>query len=106
MRIGLLVLIIALLFTPSVICQTAEITPGDNLVVEGIPTIPAALAEELSRYQTRSATLLDWHPSGREMLIRTRFGDTAQVPLVKSPVGSRQHLPLLTHPLSPPPHHP
>src|SRR5258708_26525486 len=102
MRIGLLVLIIALLFTPSVICQTAEITPGDNLVVEGIPTIPAALAEELSRYQTRSATLLDWHPSGREMLIRTRFGDTAQVHLVKSPGGALEPISLSSAPPPPP----
>lgn len=100
MRSVALALLIPFLFAQSVITQTGEITPGDNLVVEGIPKIPAPLAEELSRYQTRSSTLLDWHPSRREMLISTRFGDTAQVHVVKSPGGYRKQLTFFADPVS------
>lgn len=85
-------LVTLFLFANLGFAQTGEITPGDNLVIEGIPRIPASLAEELDRYQSRTATLLDWHPVRREMLIRTRFGDTEQVHLVKSPGGARRQL--------------
>ncbi|MDQ3684781.1 MAG: prolyl oligopeptidase family serine peptidase [Acidobacteriota bacterium] len=70
--------------------QEAETAPGDNLVVEGIPRIPASLAEEVSHYtRGRNAGLLSWHPMRREMLIATRFADTAQVHQVSFPGGAR-----------------
>ncbi|MCA1626400.1 MAG: hypothetical protein LC742_00305 [Acidobacteria bacterium] len=75
-----------------VAAQTGEIVPGDNLIIEGVPKIPASLAAEIDRYQSRTATLLDWHPSRREMLIRTRFADTAQIHLVEFPGGARRQL--------------
>lgn len=69
------------------------VTPGDNLVVEGIPPIPAAVAETVARYTDyRTASLQSWHPTRREMLISTRFGDTNQVHLVKMPGGARTQL--------------
>jgi dipeptidyl aminopeptidase/acylaminoacyl peptidase len=69
------------------------LVPGDNLVVEGIPKIPAALAEELNRYsEIRSATLASWHPTNREMLINTRFADTPQIHQVSFPGGARTQL--------------
>lgn len=69
------------------------ITPGDNLVVEGIPPIPASLADEVDRYtEFRSASISSWHPTRREMLISTRFGETNQVHLVKMPGGARTQL--------------
>ncbi|QDU23139.1 S9 family peptidase [Urbifossiella limnaea] len=69
------------------------LAPGDNLIVDGIPPIPAALAEQVKRYtESRSATLLDWHPTRREMLVSTRFGQTAQVHRVKMPGGARTQL--------------
>ncbi len=94
------VLLIAFLFAQSLIAQTGEIAPGENLVIEGIPRIPGSVAEEMLRYQTRSATMLTWHPLRREMLIRTRFGDTEQVHLVKSPGGSRRQLTFFADPVS------
>ncbi|MGH9364084.1 MAG: S9 family peptidase [Thermoanaerobaculia bacterium] len=76
--------------------QTAEtpvIKPGDNLVVEGVPPIPAALAEEVCRYtELRSAGFSSWHPTRREMLIGTRFGNTTQTHLVKFPGGARTQM--------------
>jgi dipeptidyl aminopeptidase/acylaminoacyl peptidase len=73
--------------------QTPNITPSDNLVVEGIPPIPTTLVESVERYTNfRSASLSNWHPQRREMLISTRFGDTPQVHLVKRPLGARKQI--------------
>src|SRR5438270_12048682 len=71
----------------------AVVRPGENLVIENIPAIPAAIAEKANQYgEFRSAGLLDWDPTRREMLISTRFGDVPQVHLVKMPGGARAQL--------------
>jgi Tol biopolymer transport system component/dienelactone hydrolase len=73
--------------------QEAVVAPNENLVVEGIPPIPASLAEKADRYTNfRSGSFLSWHPSRREMLITTRFGDTFQIHEVKSPGAARTQL--------------
>jgi dipeptidyl aminopeptidase/acylaminoacyl peptidase len=73
--------------------QDGEIVPNENLVAEGIPKIPASLAESVARYsEFRSAFFASWHPTQREMLIETRFADTNQVHLVKFPGGARTQL--------------
>jgi hypothetical protein len=77
------------------------ITPGltntvpENLVVEGIPAIPAALQAEAGRYlDFRSAAFQGWHPQRREMIILTRFADTPQLHWVAAPgVGSSRFSP-------------
>jgi dipeptidyl aminopeptidase/acylaminoacyl peptidase len=72
------------------------IAPPENLVVEGIPSIPAALVETVDRYtEFRAASLSSWHPIDREMLIATRFSDTPQVHQVKFPLGSRKQITFL-----------
>jgi dipeptidyl aminopeptidase/acylaminoacyl peptidase len=69
------------------------LTPGDNLVLENIPPIPTKIAEDTARYdEFRSSTLFGWHPTRREILIGTRFGDTAQVHSVAMPGGARRQL--------------
>ncbi len=74
----------------------SSLAPGENLVLENIPAIPADLADVLSRYsEIRSASVANWHPSKREMLILTRFADTPQVHLVKMPGGARTQLTFL-----------
>ena len=56
--------------------QPAVVRPGENLVLENIPPIPLAIAEKANQYgEFRSATLLDWNPVKREMLVSTRFAD-------------------------------
>jgi len=76
-----------------VAAQTEAIAPNENLVVEGIPKIPASLAEAVGRYsEFRAAGFTSWHPTKREMLIATRFADTAQVHQVKFPGGARTQL--------------
>lgn len=82
-----------LIWTPLIVAQPATIAPGDNLVAQGIPALPASLAEAVDRYtHFRSAALDDWHPTQRAMLINTRFGDTSQLHLVKMPGGARTQL--------------
>src|SRR5260221_413295 len=69
------------------------IRPGDNLVVENIPSIPAAIAEKAFQYgEVRTAGLQDWDPARREMLIVTRFADVPQIHMVKMAGGSRTQL--------------
>ena len=94
MKRTLRLLVAFLLVVPSVAGQRAAvIAPADNLVVEGVPAIPAQLSEDVRRYtEFRSAGLAGWHPTRREMLIGTRFGDTNQIHLVKTPGGARTQL--------------
>jgi dipeptidyl aminopeptidase/acylaminoacyl peptidase len=73
--------------------QPAVLKPADNLVVENIPPVPAAIAEKANQYgEFRSATLQDWNPTKREMLIGTRFADVPQIHMVKMPGGDRTQL--------------
>jgi len=73
--------------------QSEEVTPNENLVADGIPKIPASLAESVGRYsEFRTAAFTSWHPSRREMLVETRFADTNQVHQVKFPGGARTQL--------------
>ncbi len=89
LRLAVLLLVAATLL----VAQSGEIVPGDNLVVEGVPKIPTTVAEAVGRYtEFRSASLQSWHPTKREMLISTRFGDTAQIHRVKFPGGDRSQL--------------
>lgn len=71
----------------------STIRPGDNLVLENIPEVPASLAEKANQYgEFRSASFQDWHPERREMLIGTRFGDAPQVHMLKMAGGARTQL--------------
>jgi len=81
------------IFSVLAFAQAADILPADNLVTDEIPSIPAAIAATTMRYtEFRRATLRDWHPSERSMLITTRFADTSQVHEVKFPGGARSQL--------------
>ena len=69
------------------------VAPPDSLVAENIPPIPASVAESVGRYtEFRAAQFRSWHPTKREMLIRTRFADTLQVHRVRMPLGARQQV--------------
>jgi Tol biopolymer transport system component len=73
--------------------EPAVVRPGENFVTENVPPIPAAIAEKANQYgEFRSASLLDWDPVKREMLISTRFADVPQIHLVKMPGGARTQL--------------
>ncbi len=93
MKRSLVALLLVVCLFDVAAAQEQEIAPGENLVVEGLPKIPASLAETVGRYTDfRSASLASWHPERREILINTRFGDTTQIHQVKMPGGARTQL--------------
>jgi dipeptidyl aminopeptidase/acylaminoacyl peptidase len=76
-------------------CASAErlLTPPAALTVDGIAPIPAELVDTVGRYTAvRSAQLADWHPADHQLLVATRFGDTAQIHRVRRPGGAREQL--------------
>jgi dipeptidyl aminopeptidase/acylaminoacyl peptidase len=78
---------------PLAAAQEAALSPPESIVADGLPKVPAALVETAGRYGAyRSATLADWNPAKREMLVATRFGDTPQLHLVSAPGGARRQL--------------
>jgi dipeptidyl aminopeptidase/acylaminoacyl peptidase len=80
--------------------QGPTINATENLVVEGIPAIPAGIADEVRKYtEARGAGLLDWHPTQHEMLISTRFGNSNQVHRVVQPLGARSQLTFFNEPV-------
>ena len=73
----------------------------DNLVVEGVPPIPAELRASAGRYlEFRSAAFNHWHPRERQLLITTRFADATQLHLVQRPGGARKQLTFLPDPVA------
>jgi dipeptidyl aminopeptidase/acylaminoacyl peptidase len=88
---------ISLLFTSLAAGQRGQapttIVPGENLVAEGIPAIPAAIADDVLRYtEARAVGFSNWHPTERKILITTRFGDVNQLHQVGAPGAFRQQL--------------
>ena len=72
----------------------------DNLILEGVAPLDTALSATLERYlSAREATFLDWLPDGT-LLVRTRFGDAAQVHRVATPLGMREQLTYSAEPVS------
>src|ERR1700730_16457351 len=73
--------------------EADDIRPPDTLVVDGAPAVPADLALDVGRYtKSRAADLQAWHPTRRELLIVTRFGETVQIHRVSAPGGARTQI--------------
>ncbi len=93
-------LIPALLLSCPLLAQPGFIPVTDNLVVEGVPPLPASLAEEVRTYtEGRGASFVDWHPQKRELLISTRFGNSNQLHRVVMPGGARTQLTFFAEPV-------
>jgi dipeptidyl aminopeptidase/acylaminoacyl peptidase len=95
-------LLIALVLpVASAVAQSGTLTPADNLVIDGIPPIPAGVAEAARRYgEFRAAAFWDWHPTRRAMIIGTRFGDAPQLHRVAFPGGARTQLTFFPDPIA------
>ena len=71
-----------------------------NLVADGIPAVPEEVIEAVDPYlEYRTASLADWHPTERAILISTRFGDTNQLHGVERPLGMRNQLTFFDEPV-------
>ena len=83
-------------------CATPAAPPPDilgQLVIEGVPPLPAELVTRLEAYQnTRSAVFLGWLGDG--ILISTRFGNTAQLHRVDEPLGMRNQVTFFEEPVA------
>ena len=80
---------------------SAILRPGDNLKMEGVPSIPLSLVDQVRKYtEARGASVLDWHPTQRSMLVSTRFANSNQVHRVSAPGGSRYQLTFFNEPVN------
>ncbi len=74
--------------------------PPPAMKTENVPPIPAEIPERLNQYQNvRGARFLDWHPDGKSILIRTRFGNTLQLHRVYAPGGRREQITFFKEPI-------
>jgi dipeptidyl aminopeptidase/acylaminoacyl peptidase len=81
--------------------RSGEIVPPNSLSVEGVPKIPASLADELRPYfEIRWTAFSSWHPTRREMLVRTQPGQTQQIHLLKAPGDAPRQLTFFDDPVS------
>jgi hypothetical protein len=93
MKRYILMVAVFLAASVSLRAQNDVIAPGENLVADGVPPILASLAETAGQYtENREAFQTDWHPTRREMIIGTRFGNTYQAHVVAMPQGARRQL--------------
>ena len=73
--------------------DAAPVEKPAALVADGIPPVPAALADTTRPYmEYRTAAFEGWNPVDRSVLITTRFGNTAQVHAVRAPGADRTQL--------------
>ncbi len=87
------------LFTAA-FAQQDYIPVSDNLVAEGIPPLPQQYIADVRNYtEARSASLVDWNPIRKEMLITTRFGNSNQLHYIKFPGGDRKQITFFDEPI-------
>src|SRR5205809_2255871 len=100
-RLSCLLLTLTVLVPRPALAQSGVVAPTDNLVTDGLPPVPAAIAEAARPYsEFRAAALWDRHTTRREVSIGTRFGDAPQVHRVRSPGGDRTQLTFFPDPVS------
>lgn len=89
------------LFFIAAFAQNATIPVGENLVIDGIPPLSSSLVNEVKNYnESRSAAFVSWHPVKKEMMITTRFANSAQLHYVKFPGGDRKQITFFEEPIS------
>ena len=71
------------------------LVPNANLVVQGIPPLPASIADDVARYNDfRGHRFVDWHPTKREMLVsyRQAGASTTQIFRLATPLAEPEPL--------------
>ena len=88
--------------TTAPVTPAPVIAPNANLVVQGIPPIPASIAAEVAKYTDfRGHVFLDWHPLRREMLVshRPAGASTTQLFRVAAPMAEPEQLTTTSDPV-------
>ncbi|CAG1006304.1 prolyl oligopeptidase [Burkholderiales bacterium] len=80
---------------PANVVEGGFLRPNANLVVEGVPPIPASLARAVEKYTDfRGHNFVAWHPVKREMVVahRKAGANTMQLFRLASPLGELEAL--------------
>ncbi len=78
---------------PAAVHAGAVIPVPGTVKADGLPAIPASVADALQPYAaSRRALLLAWHPVERRMLVWTTFGNVGQIHSVAGPGMDRRQL--------------
>jgi dipeptidyl aminopeptidase/acylaminoacyl peptidase len=79
------------LYGQAAFAQSNEITPGSNLVTQGIPKVPASLAPTVQRYTgAYGLPLAGWDPTKREIWLKNLTGNSTSVFRVGEPGGATE----------------
>lgn len=71
----------------------------ENVVLRNVPEIDSKILDSIERYRNvRTASVVDW--LGKDLLIRTRFGESSQLHRVRAPMGMREQLTFAHEPVS------
>lgn len=93
MRFSARALLAASLFAAAGAFAQDTVAPPAALVLDGIPAIPAELAQKLHPYgEFHPHGLLSWHPKKREMLVNRRLTSTDQVHRIADPGATPEPL--------------
>ena len=71
------------------------VAPNANLMVQGIPPVPAGLAQQVAKYTDfRGHSFVEWHPLKREILVshRKAGGSTVQLFRITAPMAEPEAL--------------
>ncbi|MFL6292157.1 MAG: prolyl oligopeptidase family serine peptidase [Thermoanaerobaculia bacterium] len=78
---------------PAATGPAQAVSVPESIIARNVPAIPQEGSEELLPYENlRTANFVDWHPTERRMLIRTRFAESPQLHEVAMPMGARTQL--------------
>lgn len=81
--------------SPANVVEGGFLRPNANLVVEGVPPIPIALARAVEKYTDfRGHNFVAWHPVKREMVVahRKAGANTSQLFRLATPMGELEAL--------------
>src|SRR3954451_7127953 len=86
--------VILVLLPCSAGAQGPTVPVPPNVKSDGLPPLPQSIADGLRPYsEFREAQLVAWHPSKRQVVITTRFGNVPQIHLVDGAGRARTQLP-------------
>jgi dipeptidyl aminopeptidase/acylaminoacyl peptidase len=89
-----------LLLPAAALAQEAKRDVG-NLVIDGVPELPAETIARIDQYQNaRQASLVGFDAEDKGILVLTRFGDTNQLHRVAAPGAYREQLTFTREPIA------
>ena len=79
--------------------DTDVVPVPDSIIVKNVPPIQSRTEDLLPYENIRTATVADWFPTERKLLIRTRFAQSVQLHEVGMPMGARRQLTFYNDPV-------